>query len=89
MRTIYKYKFNSATADDSDCTIKSIQGEIVLAGYDNTDTLSVWIDGDSDDELRTRKFIIRGTGHEVPSTAKHALSWTEGFFVWHLFEVTA
>ena len=50
----------------------------------------VWVSVRMRDEHapHTRKVQVIGTGHFIPSSAEHLVSWSDGAFVWHLYDVT-
>ena len=51
------------------------------------DAPTVWCLCDPDAPALTLRFMIVGTGHEVPDSAIYCGSCEEGPLLWHLFEL--
>jgi hypothetical protein len=47
----------------------------------------IWAEVDTEATLsETRRFLVRGTGMEIPAGHEHVGTWQEPPFVWHLYE---
>lgn len=48
--------------------------------------ITLWVEGKA--HLKAwRKFEVYGTGAAIPEYAEHIITWRDGQFVWHLYEV--
>jgi hypothetical protein len=92
--TVYKYRL---AVDDGPMPLalpigaEVLHAEMALRdGSPLTDhTIEMWAQVDPTAGPEQRWFSVRGTGHPVPSVARHVASMRDGIFVWHLFEVPA
>lgn len=86
MKTIHKYPLGYANISG----IRARSGPVRHVGADPKGDLCVWIEVDTnEEELHVRKFIIVGTGREVPNDLilEFVGSTVEGDFVFHIYEV--
>lgn len=84
--TIHKYKIGPASISG----IRARSGPVRHVGADPQGDLCVWIEVDpNEEELHVRKFLIVGTGGEVPDNriVAHVGSTVEGAYVFHIYEV--
>ena len=82
------FKFPLTMPDDADlCIMEMSAGPIIHAGTDPMGQPCLWALTDVDKPYVERTFLLRGTGMVVPDDAVHLLSWVNGAFVWHLFEI--
>lgn len=49
----------------------------------------IWLEVAPGWPVRTRRFIVLGTGWDIPGTAKHVGSYQSagGMFIWHVYEL--
>lgn len=82
MKTIYKYEIQPEIALPA-------ASKIVYAAIDNKNMRpTIWVElNPNEPSTERRKFEIFGTGHEIPLMAEHIMSYQEGPFVWHIYEV--
>lgn len=66
----------------SHCVRVAVQGEAHGIG-----TLTMRLVEEPAAETTTRRFVVRGTGHEVDGDATYLGTAESGAFVWHLFEL--
>ena len=67
------------------------KGTQIIAFQMQGDKACIWGIVEPSRCIETRKFVIRGTGHEFeddPGTYVGTVQEFEGRFVWHLFEVS-
>ena len=88
MTTIWKYPVPISET----FTLSIPEGAIFVAFQLQGNELGVppdpylWVEVNSEAPKREFRFFIVGTGHEIPSTAKHHLGTIQaGPFVWHLY----
>lgn len=87
MRTIWKFPVLSTGPMEIDVPFP---GNIVLVDRDPaTGLMAFWADVFPQAGKVPRRFVVVGTGHEVPEKARHLGSVVIGEFVWHLFELEA
>jgi len=86
MRTIYKETLELR----HETQIKQLpdKAKVVKVNIQNGN-ICFWFDCDSNEPLVHRCFEVRGTGHEVTENSIYVgtCQTTNGFFVWHVFEV--
>lgn len=63
------------------------QAKIVHVG-EQTGSICIWFECDTDQEVKSRTFCILGTGHPIPPDGKHVGTVIMGTFVWHVYELT-
>lgn len=66
-----------------------IGARVVLAGMQHG-VVTLWAVVNPDAPRERREFLLRGTGHALPTNAHHVYSFMQdgGAFIWHLFEPT-
>jgi len=88
MKTIWKYEL-----DSPDCTLHMNTGSKVLTVQMQGNKVNLWAIVDSHDGvIKSRRFLIIGTGQEMPSIECEYLATVQqanGLLVWHIFEVRA
>lgn len=84
MKTIHKYELELEEFQ----RIQARPGPIRNVGLDPAGGICVWVEVDTEDNLHWRKFIIVGTGHEIPKgyILEFAGTVVQGSFVWHIYE---
>ena len=82
MKTIYKYPFS---IDDSFSIDIPETSKILRIALDPTNIPCVWVALDTSDKVVTKKFIIKGTGHNITKVGEYITSFNQGCFVWHVF----
>lgn len=81
-RTVWKYPVPIA-----DFTLNLPEGSEIVHVESQQGDSQLWAIVDLDiGELVARNFYVTGTGHDVPDDAAYLRSWTQGPFVWHLWE---
>lgn len=90
MRTIWKFPI--AIGAVTKIEVPAI-APIRMAGLDPaTGEPAIWVELDTDAPRVERRFVVHGTGHEIPGTDGgypqpiHVGSLIQGPFVWHIFE---
>lgn len=94
MITIWKYVYDISTAGDGPLAVDMpYDSEIVAVGPEPSVTapnlVCFWAKVNDERPRRTRKFIVRGTGHPLPENMYVDYLGTVVVqpFAWHLFEV--
>ncbi len=77
---VYKYK----TATDG--TVDLPEGAKVIHAELFGHEITLWCIIDPSERNETRKFVIVGTGQEIPNDLIHIQSFIQPPFVWHIFE---
>lgn len=84
MRTIHKYVVGSTA------TVSMPRGATVLTIQAQRDVPCIWAEVDTTQPLEDRRFIIFGTGHEMPADASLTYLGTfqldGGALVFHVYE---
>ena len=86
-RTVWKFRF-----DDPALVIPLSPGaRVIFVTMQTPDDAwpTIWVELDTDEPQRDRKFAIIGTGHPVPTGYRHCGSTLDGPYVWHVYEVVA
>lgn len=87
--TIYKYPLE-LTEDLQTVTLVA-GAEVRHVGFDGSGALCLWAEVHPHDAFETRRYAIVGTGHPIPTNAKHIGSAAHAtpfaWFIWHVFEV--
>lgn len=62
--------------------------ELLHVGLDPDGESCVWVKVNPDALLETRRFVVTGTGHPLPSEPhKYIGTWRAERFIWHLVEL--
>ena len=61
---------------------------ILHVDLDPDNAICLWAEVFPDNAKRTRTFDVLGTGHAVPSNAKHVGSVRDAPFMWHVYSIT-
>ena len=86
---IFKYtanKYELASNEGAFALDMPAGARVILAGQQHGE-FCVWAIVDPDRVPERREFLLRGTGHPLPTNVVHIGSFlqNEGEFVWHLF----
>lgn len=89
MRTVWKYKLPHQ--EDSKITLELPRNAKVLMCDAQGDGDYIWCEINTDVSVEKRIFFVLGTGHPLPTDCSYdyVASWTNGPFVWHLYEFTS
>jgi len=68
-------------------TILMPHGSQVVAVQEQYGQLAMWADCDTDQSMSPRKFLVIGTGFNIPVDATYLGTVKQGSFVWHLLEI--
>lgn len=83
MKTIHKYPLVIAAHH----SFQLPAGATILnVDLDPTGRVCLWALVDTDQPPEMRRFVIVGTGHDVPDGLLYHGSVVQGGFVWHVFE---
>jgi hypothetical protein len=82
MKTIHKYIID--ITDEQLIQIPE-EAEILHAGLDPRGYPCLWARVDTDKPFESVKIIVAGTGNPLPEVGRHLGSFTQNFFVWHVF----
>jgi hypothetical protein len=83
--TVYKYPFEIA----GEVVIPMPFGAKILRVECQAGQPCMWALVDADRVIETRRFLVRGTGHDIPrnpAEIEHIATFQQGPFVWHMFE---
>ena len=83
-RRIFKYPLEKL---DTDQRVDMPQGAKVRHTGMQNGRITIWADVNADQAPETRRFIVRGTGHDIREGAEFVGTVMDGPFVWHLFEM--
>lgn len=83
MRTIYKYGINLGVTELD----LPANAEVIHAGLDPREQMSIWCLVTPEAPTEKKKFVIKGTGHEIESNLYYIKTFNVDPFVWHLFEL--
>lgn len=87
MRTIWKYPLSLIGAPQAHQIPKGAQVRFV-GGNPRVSGMAVWFEVlDSDAETEEQKFLLQGTGDEIPEGAEYLGSVPDGEFIWHIFRI--
>jgi hypothetical protein len=92
MRTVWKFEIPfSHQAEAPHSAIRVPPHAIpVLVGIDASNGKpAIWIEVDTTLEPTSRRFVVYGTGAELPDMAIHRGSFFSKPYVWHVYEVPA
>jgi hypothetical protein len=82
VKTIWKFPFELSDA----AVIEMPQRAKVLHVAAQNGAPTIWALVDTEAPKEPRTFRIVGTGHPIPEDVKHAGTFQQGPFVWHVFE---
>ena len=86
MRTVYKYQIT-----DADLSIELPRGAQPLSvQFQGHGEMNLWAIVDPEQPTETRRFVVAGTGHELPEGGLNHISTIQqlgGDLIWHIFEV--
>lgn len=83
MRAVYKYPLEKSQTEIE----MPENAEIVTAGRDPGNQFCIWAIVNTEAPLEKKKFVVLGTGQEIPNNAWYLKSFRESVFVWHVFEL--
>lgn len=86
MRSIWKFPLPVAL-DDKPAEVTMPEGAVIVHFDTPGREPTVWALVDSDNPPEPRRFRIFGTGHPLPRGARHVGTYSDGPFVWHVFEI--
>jgi hypothetical protein len=84
MQTVWKYMLQSSSELDLP---KEAQ---ILSVHEQGDNVCMWVLVDSEAEKEKRKFVVFGTGHEIPDHPMKFIGTVHirnGALVFHIFEI--
>ncbi len=85
MRTVRKYNLTMTTGPQ---TVRMTVGAKFLAFSLQHGAPRMWFECNSDATSHERKFMIVGTGHDIPVSARYmSTTFADEQFVWHLYEL--
>lgn len=87
MRQVFKYRLN----DPGVVTELEVRAELAPALVaEQRQQGHIWLEVAEVWPVRTRRFIVLGTGWDIPAAAKHVGSYQSmgGVFIWHVYELT-
>lgn len=85
MRKVFKYRLNGpGTVTEIDAA--SFNAPVLVA--EQSGDPHIWLEALSMDTFK-RRFLIVGTGWDIPEQAKHVGSYQSvgGVFIWHVYEL--
>lgn len=81
------YKYVVPVADGGIDVSMPVDAEIRFVGIQSPGRICVWAEVTNEDVMKTRTFMVFGTGHEIPVGVDYRGTVLDGLYVWHLYEV--
>jgi len=83
MRAVWKFP-----VEFPNCELEMPQNSwIIHVNSQGEDRVVLWVDVDTEAKRVKRRFVVVGTGHEIPAGGVFVGSVKDSPYMWHLFEV--